>query len=176
VQRVAELEQGTPQTALLLPQPQELTEREKEDAMGAYLMMFAAWGAGFPLPMIGLIASIIYFHLNKKSSAFTAYHAYQALLTHIPVSVINAIAVIYGFAAVFLEYHRHLFHYSAFLVFAGIWNLLYMVFSIIACIKARKGRFYYFWIFGRLAFAKYYMPSANKKLIEEDRNLPPEGL
>ena len=33
---------------LLLPQPQDLTVREKEDAMGAYLMMFAAWGAGSP--------------------------------------------------------------------------------------------------------------------------------
>jgi uncharacterized Tic20 family protein len=164
------------QTAILLPQPQELTMREKEDAMGAYLMMFAAWGAGFPLPLIGLIASIVYFYLNKKSSKFTAYHAYQALLTHIPISVINAVAVIYGFMAMALEYHRHLFHFSAFLVFAGIWNVLYMVFSIIACIRARKGRFYYFWIFGRLAFAKYYIQSTPEKKTEEDRNLPPEGF
>ena len=43
-----------------LPQPHELSEREKEDAMGAYLMMFAAVGAGLPLPVINLIAAIIY--------------------------------------------------------------------------------------------------------------------
>ena len=144
--------------------------------MGAYLMMFAAWGAGFPLPMIGLIASIVYFYLNKKSSAFTAFHSYQALLTHIPVSVINAAAVIYGCIVVFLDYHRYLFHFSAFLVFAGIVNVLYMVFSIIACVRARKGRFYYFWIFGRISFAKYYIKSRSGKTVEEDRNLPPEGL
>ncbi|MBN2188520.1 MAG: DUF4870 domain-containing protein [Chitinispirillaceae bacterium] len=163
-------------SAIVLPQPQELTTREKEDAMGAYLMMFAAWGAGFPLPMIGLIASIVYFYLNKKSSAFTAFHSYQALLTHIPVSVINAAAVIYGFIVFFMDYHRHLFHFGAFLAFAGIVNVLYMVFSIIACVKARRGRFYYFWIFGRLAYAKYYVQSRSRKAIEEDRNLPPEGL
>ncbi len=170
------LEQQSNQAAILLPQPQELTEREKEDAMGAYLMMFAAWGAGFPLPMIGLIASIVYFYVNKKSSKFTAYHSYQALLTHIPISIINAVAVIYGFAVVFMEYHRHLYHFGAFVVFAGIWNVLYMVFSIIACAKARKGKFYYFWVFGRLAFAKYYNPSSRQRRIEEDRNLPPEGF
>jgi len=107
---------------------------------------------------------------------FTAFHAYQALLTHIPVSLINAAAVIYGGAVVFFDYHSHLFHFSAFLVFAGILNVLYMVFSIIACVKARKGVFYYFWIFGRLAYAKYYVPSRSRKVIEEDRNLPPEGL
>jgi uncharacterized membrane protein len=162
-------------SATALPQPQALTAREKEDAMGAYLMMFAAWGAGFPLPMIGLIASIVYFYLNKKSSTFTAFHSYQALLTHIPVSVMNAAAVIYGCAAIFFDYHGHLFHFSAFLVFAGLWNVLYMAFSITACVRARKGRFYYFWIFGRLAYAKYYVPSRSGKIIEEDRNLPPEG-
>ena len=171
-----EPEQNTNRIAIVLPQPQELTTREKEDAMGAYLMMFAAWGAGFPLPLIGLIASIVYFYLNKKSSTFTAFHSYQALLTHIPVSVINAAAVIYGCAVVFFEYHRHLFLFSALLVFASIWNVLYMVFSIIACVNARKGRFYYFWISGRLAFAKYYLHSGSRKMVDEDRNLPPEGL
>ena len=43
-----------------LQQPDEIPEREKEDAMGAYLMMFAAVAIGLPLPIINLIASIIY--------------------------------------------------------------------------------------------------------------------
>ncbi len=39
---------------------------------------------------------------------------------------------------------------------------LYMAFSIVACVNARKGRFYYFWVFGRFAFAKYYLPGSNR--------------
>ena len=161
---------------IVLPQPAELTEREKEDAMGAYLMMFAAWGAGFPLPMVGLIASVIYYYINKKASNFAAYHSYQALLTHIPVSIVNAAAVIWGVALFLGHSHPYLRHYAAFCVFGALWNVLYMIFSIIACVKARKGRFFYFWVFGRLAFARYYLPSRTVKAARDERNLPPEGL
>ncbi len=41
-------------------QPNEIDILEKEDAMGAYLMMFAALGAGLPLPVLNLVAAIIY--------------------------------------------------------------------------------------------------------------------
>jgi uncharacterized membrane protein len=161
---------------IVLPQPADLTEREKEDAMGAYLMMFAAWGAGFPLPGVGLIASIIYYYINKKASNFAAYHSYQALLTHIPISLVNAAAVIWG-VVLFMEHsHVYLRHYAAFGLFAAIWNVLYMAFSIRACVRARKGRFFYFWVFGRLAFATYYLPPRTAKAVRDERNLPPEGL
>jgi uncharacterized membrane protein len=164
-------------TGIVLPQPSELTEREKEDAMGAYLMMFAAWGAGFPLPLVGLIASIIYYYLNKKASNFTAYHAYQALLTHIPISIVNAAAVIWGIVLYLGHSHPYLRHYAAFCAFAAIGNVVYMAFSIIACVKARKGRFYYFWVFGRVAFARYYLlPARGAKSARDERNLPPEGF
>jgi uncharacterized Tic20 family protein len=162
-------------TGIVLPQPAELSEREKEDAMGAYLMMFAAWGAGFPLPMVGLIASVIYYHINKKTSSFAAYHSYQALLTHIPISIVNAAAVIWGIVLFAAHSHPLLRHYAAFCVFSVLWNVLYMVFSIIACVKARKGRFFYFWVFGRLAFARYFLRPAHAAKRDE-RNLPPEGF
>lgn len=161
---------------IMLPQPAELTEREKEDAMGAYLMMFAAWGAGFPLPMVGLIASIIYYYINKKTSHFAAYHSYQALLTHIPISIVNAAAVIWGIVLYAGQSHPHLRQYAMFCMFAAMWNVLYMVFSIIACVKARKGGFFYFWVFGRISFARYYLPSRVEKAARGERNLPPEGF
>ena len=53
-------------TPIALPQPDEIPKREREDAMGAYLMMFAAWGVGLPLPLLNLVAAIIYFFTNKK--------------------------------------------------------------------------------------------------------------
>ena len=53
---------------IALPQPDEIPKREREDAMGAYLMMFAAWGARLPLPLLNLLAAVIYFFTNKKPS------------------------------------------------------------------------------------------------------------
>jgi|TARA_B110000879_G_scaffold48203_1_gene67938 hypothetical protein len=47
-----------------LPQPHELSEREKEDATGAYLIMFAALATSLPLPIINLIAATVYYYVN----------------------------------------------------------------------------------------------------------------
>ena len=55
-------------TYIPLPQPEELTSREKEDSIGAYLIMFAAFAVSIPLPIVNSIAAIIYFYINRKKS------------------------------------------------------------------------------------------------------------
>jgi len=60
-------------------QPDEIPIREREDAMGAYLMMFAALAAGLPLPIINLIAALVYFYINKGKSRFVRFHSLQSL-------------------------------------------------------------------------------------------------
>ena len=64
-----------------LPQPEEIAEREKVDAMGAYLMMFAAVAVGLPLPIINLIAAVVYYFVNRKKSRFIHFHCLQSLLS-----------------------------------------------------------------------------------------------
>ena len=73
-----------------LPQPDEISRREKEDAMGAYFMMFAAWGIGLPFPFLNLVAAVIYYGLHKRKSKFVAFHALQSLTSQVPVTVANA--------------------------------------------------------------------------------------
>ena len=166
---------------IALPQPDEIPKREREDAMGAYLMMFAAWGAGLPLPLLNLLAAVIYFFTNKKTSRFVSFHAYQSLLTQIPTSIINASAIAWIAALIIKGYPLDTYEYAdlfwSYIVFVVLLNLVYMIFSIVACIRARRGRFYYFWVFGRIAFARYYGPSAiSMEKKEEKPNLPPEGF
>ncbi|MBD3345295.1 MAG: DUF4870 domain-containing protein [Chitinivibrionales bacterium] len=156
-----------------IPQPHEISDREKEDAMGSYLMMFAAWGAGLPLPIINLIAAVIYFFINKKTSPFVAFHSFQSLLTQIPITLFNA-GVIFWLIMIISPYAEDTVYFYSYLVFVVLWNLIYMVFSIIACLQARKGKLYYFWVFGRLAFARYFGTKAKKK--REEVNRPPEGF
>src|SRR5437868_15475390 len=86
-----------------LEQPDELTIRQKEDAMGAYLMMFAAIGAGLPLPIINLAAAVIYYYINKSSSRFVKFHSYQALIATIPTTVINAGAMFWTLRIMFSD-------------------------------------------------------------------------
>jgi hypothetical protein len=63
-----------------------------------------------------------------------------------------------------------------YVVFAVIMNLLYLGVSIYACVLAAKGRIYYFLVFGRWAYSKYYGPNAVALEGPAERpNLPPSG-
>lgn len=161
---------------VVLPKPEEISQKAKDDAMGAYLMMFAAWGLGLPLPFLGLIASTIYYFINNKESRFAAFNAYQSLLLHLGVSILNAAVIIWGIVAWASPKIKLGPTFFIFLIFTILWNLIYMVFSIIACMKARKGRFYYFIFIGRIAFNKFYNKKAQTRQARIIENLPPKGF
>jgi uncharacterized membrane protein len=162
--------------AVRLPQPDEIPEREREDAMAAYLMMFASLAIGLPIPLVNLVASVIYFLVNRKSSLFVAFHSLQALLTHIPVVLLNAGLV--GWLVVNLvlkaEFLPGFFWYMFFTILT---NLAYIVWSIVALIRAHKGRFIYMPLVGRFCFGRYYGPNAVKRRDPRRwENKPPEGF
>ena len=160
-----------------LPQPQEISKREKEDAMGAYFMMFATWGLGLPLPLINLIAAVIYFALNKKKSRFVAFHSYQSLITQIPVSLLNAGLIIWTvhnlLSGNITLFNQYFFVYLFFVIF---WNIIYTIFSIIGAVKAKHGQFYYILFFGILSFNKYYGSKAQTARQKMFENRPPKGF
>ena len=158
-----------------LPQPDEITRREREDAMGAYFMMFAAWGIGLPLPFLNLVAAGIYYGINRKKSKFVAFHALQSLTSQIPVTVVNAgllfwlirnLVVGGGFTVSFWLY----------LTLDTALNIAYLVSSLIALSRAYKGNFFYFPIFGRMAFDSWYGPDAPDREYAVRKNRPPEGF
>ena len=136
--------------------------------MGAYLMMFAAWGVGLPLPILNLIAAIIYHYVNRKNSRFAAFHSLQSLLSQIPVTAINLVLV--GWIIRNLVNER-VFSSSffAYLIFMIVMNLAYVCLSLVGMVRAKKGRMYYMPFFGRVAFARYFGPDA----ISFDKPLPP---
>lgn len=163
-----------------VPQPGDIPIREREDAMGGYLMMFAALAAGLPLPVINLIAAIIYFYVNKAKSRFIKFHAYQSLISQIPTTLINAGLVFWTIRLFF--YQSHSFDdvfsigseyeiYWGYLIMVIIANLLYMIFSLVAAFKARKGQFYYFLFFGKMAYHYAYLIRSNDD--EQVVNKPP---
>jgi uncharacterized membrane protein len=143
--------------------------------MGAYLMMFASLAIGLPIPLVNLIASVIYFLVNRKSSPFAAFHSLQALLTHVPVVLLNAGAVgwLIGILVSQAGFHAAFFWY---LFFTVLVNVLYIAWSIVALIHASKGRFFYMPVVGRFCFSRYYGAKARVRR-ERPRweNKPPEG-
>ncbi len=134
-----------------LPQPDDVPIREKEDAMGAYFMMFGALAAGIPLPVVNLIAAIVYFYLNKKTSRFVHFHSLQSLLSQLPVTLINWGGFYILIRIIFFE-DSFTDVYQGYVIFLIVANLSYFIFSLVAAVRARKGRFFYFLFFGRLSY------------------------
>lgn len=157
-----------------LEQPDELSKKEKEDAMGAYLMMFAAIGAGLPLPIINLIASVIYYFVQKKNTRFVKFHSLQSLWSQIPTTLINAGAM-YWTLQIFLFDNLEVSDlYYGYLVMLVILNLAYFAFSIVGAVKARNGKMYYFLFFGKLCYHQVYQIRDETDNGSENVNLPPK--
>ncbi len=145
-----------------IPQPEQISVREREDAMGAYLMMFASVAAGLPLPGINLIAAIIYYSINKQKSKFVKFHSIQSLYSQIPVSILNAIIVIWFILSIFTFADLNVYYWIS-VAFTVLVNIVYFAYSIYAAIQARKGRLYYLVLFGEYAF--------DKAFVEEEENI-----
>lgn len=163
--------------AIALPQPHELSQREKDDALAAYLMNFAAWGAGLPIPSLNLIAAWIYYFINRRKSRFVAFHCFQACTSQIPTTLLNigAVGTLIDYAVILDKPLPELFY--PYVIFVVLMNLIYLGTSIFACVRAAKGRFHYFLVFGRWAYLKYYGPNAVALDGGPARpNLPPPGV
>ena len=154
-----------------IPQPEDLSTREKEDAMGAYLMMFASIAVGLPLPIINLIAAVVYFYTNKSKGLFVHFHALQSLISQLPTTIINGIGVFWGIRIYFFDWTMT-DTFKGYVAMAIIINLAYFVFSIVGATKARKGRMYYFMFFGRLSYQAVF--KVNENANKEHLNLPPK--
>ncbi len=142
-----------------LPQPDQIIEREREDAMGAYLMMFAAVAVALPLPVINLIAAIIYFYVNRTKSRFIHFHSLQSLLSQIPTTLLNWGLLYWTLRIWFFDSLEMDDYYLGYLLTTVVANISYLVFSIIAAVQARKGRMYYFVFFGKLSYEMVFSTS-----------------
>jgi uncharacterized membrane protein len=138
-----------------LPQPDEIETRVKEDAMGAYFMMFATSAIGIPLPILNLVAAVVYYYVNRSKGKFVQFHTLQSLWSQIPVTLLNSGLVAWTIVN-FVRDLSFTSYYWGYLIMVGVANLVYFIFSIIGAVKARKGVFYYFLFFGKIAYHQVY--------------------
>lgn len=157
-----------------IPQPNEIPLKDREDGMGAYLMMFAAIGAGLPLPLLNLLASIIYYNIFKKADLFVRFHCHQALFSQLPLTLLNAIGTFWAARAFFSDTWFFTDALKGYLIMLVIANIIYITFGIIAAVKARSGKMYYFWIFGKISYHTVFsIKVASPLAVQEPVNKPP---
>ncbi|MGL1935443.1 MAG: DUF4870 domain-containing protein [Fibrobacterales bacterium] len=156
-----------------LPQPDDIPKRECEDAMGGYLMMFAVLAVGLPLPILNLIAAVIYYFVNRKKSRFVHFHVLQSLISQLPTSIANVVLIGWTFQ---IFYHTSTLtqlgfsnHYIGYLFTAMILNIGYVILSIVAAIRARKGRMMYMLFFGKISYHFAFRKQEIEDVIIENR-------
>lgn len=124
-------------------------EYEAEKASNSYLMSMVALIAGLPLPIINLIATVIFYVGNRKGSYFVRWHCTQSLLTQFSLIVMNSvgfwwtISIIFGSESITNKY-------ISYILVIFIFNLAEFIVTIYSAIKVRKGIHVEWWIFNDL--------------------------
>lgn len=125
-------------------------ENENERVSNGYLLSLIALMAGPPLPIVNLIASLIFYLGNKSSSYFVRWHCTQILLSQFSLLLLNSIVFWWTIAIIFNE-SSFTIDYFAYITFVLILNLEELFLTIYSAVKIRKGVHVKWWLFGSLA-------------------------
>jgi len=134
------------------PFPYTPGEHETEDASNSYLMSLLAIIVGLPLPIVNLIATLIFYINNRKGTYFVRWHCTQALLSQLGMLVINSALFWWTIAILFAE-ETFSNRYFAYLIVVLVFNLTEFIVTIYTAINTRKGIHVSWWFFGELTDA-----------------------
>lgn len=124
-------------------------EHEAEKASNSYVMSVIALFAGMPLPVINLIATLIFFLGNRKGTYFTRWHCTQALLSQISLLIINSVGVAWS-AMILFDKREISDSYIAYVITLLLFNLVEFVATVHAAVKTRKGIHVEWYFYGTL--------------------------
>jgi hypothetical protein len=124
-------------------------EHELEAASNSYLMSLIAIVVGPPLPILNLIATLIFYLGNRNSTYFVRWHCTQALLSQVSMLFINSYGFYWTISIVLTE--REITNsYIAYLAVAMVYNFIELIGTIYTAIQTRKGIHVEWWFFGTL--------------------------
>jgi len=125
------------------------SESEKEQASNSYLMSLVAIIAGLPLPILNLLATLIFYLGNRKSTPFVRWHCMQALLSQLSLLVINSITF-WWTIAILTDKAQFSNQYLAFVLTAIGYNIVEIVATIYTAVQTRNGLHVEWFFYGTL--------------------------
>ena len=125
-------------------------EHEAEKASNSYLMSLIALLAGLPLPIINLLATLVFYLGNRKGTYFVRWHCTQALLSQFSVLFINSFGFWWTISIVFTS-QSVTDNYIAYIIAALIFNLTEFIATVYTAIQTRKGIHVEWWFYGSLS-------------------------
>jgi hypothetical protein len=112
-------------------------EHELERASNAYIMSLIVIISGMPLPILNLIAAIIYYFGNRTSTYYVRWHCMQLVLSQFSIMILNSITFSWFISMVVKKTIDTNFFF--WLAFALMVNLIELIGSIYTAVQVRKG-------------------------------------
>ena len=125
------------------------SEHEAEKASNSYIMSPIAIMGGLPLPIINLIATLIFYLGNRKSTYFVRWHCTQALLSQFFLLPFNSAGFWWTISIIFTS-ETLSSKYFAYIITIIIFNLIEFIGTIYTAIVTRKGQHIEWWVIGGL--------------------------
>jgi uncharacterized Tic20 family protein len=124
-------------------------EHEAEKASNSYLMSLIAIIVGLPLPIINLLATLIFFLSNRRGTYFVRWHCTQALLSQLSLLFINTAAFWWSISVVFTA-EQMTSKYVAYIITVLMFNIFEFAATIYTAIAIRKGNHIEWWFYGTI--------------------------
>lgn len=127
--------------------PYKPDEHEAEKASNSYLMSLIVLIVGVPLPIVNLIATVIFYIGNRKSTYFVRWHCIQALLTQLSLLIVNTAAFWWTISIIFRG-KAVTNAYVAYIISVLLLNLIEFIGTMYSAIHTRKGTHVQWWFYG----------------------------
>jgi uncharacterized Tic20 family protein len=124
-------------------------EYEAETASSCYLMSLTVLLVGLPLPIVNLIATLIFYLGNRESTHFVRWHCTQALLSQLSMLFINSVGFWWTISIILTD-EIITSKFIAYIIAAVIFNLIEFIATIYTAIQTRKGIHVEWWFYGSL--------------------------
>jgi hypothetical protein len=123
------------------------SEEDAEKASNSYLMSLIAFIGGLPLPIINLIATLIFYLGNRKATLFVRWHCTQALLSQLFVLPLNSFCFWWTVSIIFTP-EKISSAYIAYVITILTFNIAEFIATMYAAIATRKGKHIEWWFVG----------------------------
>lgn len=121
-----------------------ITEHEAEKASNAYLMSLVVVMVGMPLPIINVIATLIFLVSNHQSTYFVRWHCLQALFSQLTLFGFNA--VFFWWTIGILLFDKPVSnYYFYYLIVVFVLNVVEFIATIYTAMETRQGRDVRWW-------------------------------
>ncbi len=125
------------------------SDSEREKAANSYLMSLMAAMVGLPLPIVNMLATVVFYLANRKRSYYVRWHCMQALISQIPLYVINTV-LFWWTIRLLLGYDSLTSFYFAYLFTVVLFNVIDYIATIYSAVKVRKGEQVEWYVYGGL--------------------------